>query len=72
MAATTAEQLRAIILGSGISCGELGRISGVDRRQVARFVSGERDLTLETAGKLIEALGLTLAGAGARRRSPER
>jgi plasmid maintenance system antidote protein VapI len=70
---TLPEQLRAIIQGRGISAGELAALAEVDRRQVARFVAGERDLTLATAGRIAAALGLRLAEApGARRKAAAR
>ena len=54
------EQLRKAITTSGRSHYDLARASGVSISGLGRFVSGERDLTLATAGKLANVLGLTL------------
>lgn len=53
-------QLREIIASRGLTPTELGQASGVDPTVIARFVAGERDLRLETAGKIAAALGLRL------------
>jgi transcriptional regulator with XRE-family HTH domain len=39
---------------------ELSRRSGVSQPQITRFLSGERDISLEVAEKLCAALGLEL------------
>ena len=39
---------------------ELARRSGVSHPQITRFLSGERDISLEVAEKLCAALGLSL------------
>ena len=39
---------------------ELSRRSGVSQPQITRFLSGERDISLEVAEKLCAALGLKL------------
>ena len=53
-------QLRQAIIKSGLSQYELGDLSGVNRAQINRFVRGERTLTLESAEKIVDALGLEL------------
>lgn len=53
-------QLREIIASRGLTPTELGALSGVDPTVIARFVAGERDLRLETAGRIASALGLRL------------
>ena len=58
--ATLAEQLRAAIADRGLSGGEVARLAGVDRRGVNRFLAGDKDLTLDTAGRITAALGLRL------------
>jgi plasmid maintenance system antidote protein VapI len=42
------------------SINSLSKITGVDRAAISRFSNGRRGLTLDTAGKLAQALGLTL------------
>lgn len=57
-------QLRQSIASSGRSSTKLAADAGVDRRAVARFVAGSKDLNLDTAGRLAHALGLRLSPAG--------
>jgi len=60
------EQLRRAISrqcpmsGTGESYYSLAQRSGVSGEQISRFMAGERDLRLESAAKLAEALGLDL------------
>lgn len=56
-----AEQLRRAVADSGESQLALATRAGISSQQLSRFVRGERDLTLETAGKLCAALGLGLS-----------
>ena len=56
------EQLRAAIRRSGESLNQLGQRAGIGRDRLSRFMRGERDLTLEAAEKIANALGLYLAG----------
>jgi transcriptional regulator with XRE-family HTH domain len=58
---TLADQLREAIERSGLSGKELALRAEIDSGQLSRFRSGERDLMLETAGYLCNALGLALA-----------
>ena len=55
-----AETLRQAILDSGRSAYALQQETGVDASVITRFLNEERDLRLETAGKLADALGLKL------------
>lgn len=55
---TLAEQLRELIADSELSNYELGRQANVAEASIWRFRKGERDLTLETAGRLCEVLGV--------------
>jgi plasmid maintenance system antidote protein VapI len=57
---TLPDQLREIIASRGLAPTELGQLAGVDPTVIARFVAGERDLRLETAGRIAAALGLRL------------
>lgn len=58
--ANLVEQLRRAISNSGESYYALAKRSGVDAVVISRFVAGERDLRLETAAKLADAMGLVL------------
>lgn len=63
-----ADQLRRVIRESGRTAYRLAGDAGVDEAQVKRFLNGERDLRLETAGKLCAALGLELTASKRRPR----
>ena len=54
------DQLRDAITQRGVSAYQLGEASAVDAGQIARFMAGERDIRLVTAGRLCTALGLKL------------
>ena len=54
--------LKAAIEKSGQSNYALSQLSGVSQSVLNRFTSGERDITLSTAGKIAAALGLSLKG----------
>ncbi len=56
-------ELRKAIQESPDSLSELGRLCGIDHSRLSRFVRGDRDLTLTSAAKLCEVLGLHLAQA---------
>jgi len=53
-------KLRRAITDSGLTRYAIGKVSGVDTAVIDRFVSGERDIRLETAGRIAEALGCKL------------
>ena len=55
-----AKSLRKAIFESGMTHYSLGKVSGVDTAVIDRFVSGERDIRLETAGRIAESLGYSL------------
>ena len=57
---TMAEIIKKAIEDSGKSIAEIARGTGVAQPVIHRFVHGERGLTLLTAEKLIEYLGLQL------------
>jgi hypothetical protein len=52
-----AEAIREAIRASGQSAGLLGATSGVDKAIISRFLRDERSITVETAEKLLAALG---------------
>ncbi len=57
------DQLRAAIESSHLSQNQLAAVAEISPGQLSRFGSGERDLTLSTAGRLCKALGLQLQPA---------
>ena len=54
------EHLKTAIAKSGLSVYRLAKDSGVSQPVLCRFVNGQRGITLATASKLVEALGLEL------------
>lgn len=58
------DQLRAVIESRGLTAYAAGRAAGVDPGVVQRFLTGERDIRLETADRLAAALGLRLVEVG--------
>ncbi|NQT15891.1 MAG: helix-turn-helix transcriptional regulator [Planctomycetes bacterium] len=54
------DRLRAAIRNSGKTVYRLAQDSGVAHPVILRFLSGERDIRLETAEKLAATLGLRL------------
>jgi hypothetical protein len=55
-----ARQLEAAIAATGQSLYSIAQASGVAAPVLQRFVNGERGITLDTAGKLADYLGLAL------------
>jgi ribosome-binding protein aMBF1 (putative translation factor) len=55
-----AKEFRAAFKASGMSRFELSKKSRVSYSAIHRFIGGERDLTLGTASKLANVLGLEL------------
>ncbi len=53
-------QVRAAITFSGISYKQLGKESGVHPAMIGKFMRGERGLTLESVGKILDTLGCVL------------
>jgi plasmid maintenance system antidote protein VapI len=64
---TLAEQLREMIEASGLTNGKLGAAAGVPEATIWRFRKAERDITLETAGRIALALGIPPLAAPRRR-----
>jgi transcriptional regulator with XRE-family HTH domain len=52
-----AEAIRTAIQDSGLMLIEISRLSGVDVGQLSRFQNGKRTVTIETADKILSALG---------------
>lgn len=63
------EQLKTAIAKSGLSVYRLAKDSGVSQPVLCRFVNGQRGITLATASKLVETLGLELVE---KKRKPEK
>ena len=55
-----AKQLRAAFTDSGLSRFELARRAGLSYAIVHRFIGGDRGITLGTASKLADVLGVEL------------
>ena len=62
------ETLKQAILKSEMSRYELANISKVSEAVLSRFLSGERGITLETAGKIAKTLKLQLTPVSDRRK----
>ena len=54
-----ADQLRAAIVESGLTHYRIAKDAGIKPDILDRFVSGERDVRLQTAEKIALVLGLT-------------
>ena len=61
MQSKLAEVIREAIRASGQSAGRLGAVAGVDKAIITRFLRAERTITVETAEKLLGALGSVVA-----------
>lgn len=62
-----ANQLRDAIDRARLSAHQVAKQSGIDVRAAQRFLDGTKDLTLASASKLVEMLGLQLADRRRRR-----
>jgi transcriptional regulator with XRE-family HTH domain len=62
--ASLGRRLREAIRADGRSVNAIAWAAGLASGSVGRFASGEQDLTLATAGKLADALGLMFGPAG--------
>lgn len=52
--------MREIIEARGLTAYAAARLAGVDPGVVSRFMTGQRDIRMETADRLAAALGLRL------------
>ena len=57
------EQLRRAIVESNLSRYRLSKLTGVSDGVLSNFVNGKRTITLATAAKLAESLGLELGAS---------
>jgi len=60
--------LQQAIRDSDLSQNEIARRAGIDAGQVCRFVNGQRGMTLATAARVGDVLGLEIAIRPKRRR----
>jgi plasmid maintenance system antidote protein VapI len=58
MEQTLSDVLRRAILESGMTRYAIAVKAGVDQASLSRFVAGKRSMSLETADKLMDVLGL--------------
>ena len=54
------DQLRAAVRDSGMSAYAICKLADVDKSSISRFLSGERQLSMEAADRVCEVLGLKL------------
>ena len=64
---TLSDRLRDAIQSSGMTCYALANKAGLSQSVLSRFTSGERDISLGTAGKLADVLGLELVRQSSRK-----
>lgn len=57
---TLADQLRTFIQNSGVSLRGLAFAAQIDPSCLTRFMASERDLTVSSAGRLADIMGLQL------------
>jgi plasmid maintenance system antidote protein VapI len=67
MAKTLSDSLKQMILSSGKTAYQLSSETGVVASVISRFLTGERDIRLETAGKLAAAIGAELKAKPAKK-----
>ena len=66
-----AKRLKEAIAASGATHYAIGKQAGIRPDLLDRFMRGERDLRLASAGKIANALGLDLVPASTAKRSPK-
>jgi plasmid maintenance system antidote protein VapI len=71
MTTTLSEAIRAALADSELSRYAIARKCGVAESVLSRFAAGKRGLTLATADKLVEALGLTIVVKKPKRRKED-
>jgi transcriptional regulator with XRE-family HTH domain len=57
---TIKDQLKAAIKASGLTYYRISKDAGITETAIARFMSGERGLNIDTAAKICAALNLEL------------
>jgi transcriptional regulator with XRE-family HTH domain len=60
MANTMSDTLRSAMQASGLTDYRISRMTGVHASVIGRFLKGERGISLTTAGKIAEAVGVEL------------
>jgi transcriptional regulator with XRE-family HTH domain len=58
--AAVGTRLQELRLGKGLSQSQLAKLAGVPFRSLQNYEQGHRPMPLETANRLVQALGLTL------------
>ena len=66
---TLSEALKKAILKSEMTQYQIAKEAGIDQGMITRFLHGERDLRLETAGRIAEVVGARLVVDAKRTRS---
>jgi plasmid maintenance system antidote protein VapI len=66
------EALKAAIRDSGLSHYRIAKNAGMQPAMVDRFMAGTRDLTLTSAAKIADALGMVLIPADASKPASKR
>ena len=61
---TLSYQLREIVASRGLSAYAVAKAAGIDPGVLSRFLSGTRDIRMETADRIAAALGLRLVEVG--------
>ena len=65
-----AEAIRETIRGSGKTLGQLAAVTAVDKSALSRFLRSERTITVETADRLLAALGYAVSLKGPKAAAP--
>jgi transcriptional regulator with XRE-family HTH domain len=60
-------RLRDVIASRGLTAYAVGKLAGVNTSIVQRFLDGTRDMRLETADRIAQALGLRLVEVAGRK-----
>jgi len=58
--ATFGDRLRAVLAARGITVYRLAQLTGITQSHVYRLVSGEQQPSLDVAGRIADALGVTV------------
>jgi transcriptional regulator with XRE-family HTH domain len=70
MSENLSEAIRAVIRASGYSVGVIACFSTVDKGIISRFLRSERSMSVDTAERILTALGCTVDIQGQRPGAP--